>query len=164
MAQTKAQKIIRFAGISVLVLVAVAFLGYWLAVRPLQARNQKQNFDKAESQIDALAEQIQQTIGRADETKKEKTCGYASQVYGRGRRSCGVTLSLFFTGKNLAQSNDALSLVSKVVGGLLYEAFGRSDRQNFTEHTNKGLAKNFHKTFLKILRILIVVLTINIRL
>ena len=138
MVRTKTQKILRYslyglAGAAVLGVVSYAFV-----IRPLQINNQKKNFDKAEASLDTLAEQIQQTIGKADETKKEKSCGYASQEFGRGSRSCGVSLNLLFRSRPIEEVNKIMSRVASSVGGELYYFLGSKDLdgkpypQNFT--------------------------------
>lgn len=88
-------------------------VGYALVVRPLQIHNQKQNFDKAEASLDALAIQIQDKIGKADETKKEKTCGYSSQEFGRGPLGCGVQVGTVYAVSDVKEANVLNSEIRK---------------------------------------------------
>jgi len=90
MAFTKKQKTVRYVIYSALGLAVLAVLSYVLVIRPLQIRHQKAQFDKAEANIDALALQIENTIGKPDDSKKVKSCSYASREIGKGPRGCGI--------------------------------------------------------------------------
>lgn len=113
MAQTKTQKILRYVLYGLVGAGVLGVVTYGFIIRPLQVRQQKQNFDKAEASLDTLAAQIQQTIGKADETKKEKTCGRANLKSEEGPLICSVSATLLYKQKDsVASSALMMTLVS----------------------------------------------------
>lgn len=87
-------------------------VSYALIIRPLQIRSQKQNFDKAEASLDALAVQIQDKIGKADETKKEKTCDRANLLSERGPLGCDVSIHLLYRNRDSVASSELMRTLS----------------------------------------------------
>ena len=117
MARTKTQKIIRYSIYGLLVVGILGVVFYGLVVRPLQIHNQKQNFDKAEASLDALATQIQDKIGKADETKKEKSCDRANLLSEKGPLSCDIAIYMLFTDKNALKATDLMHNVVALLAG-----------------------------------------------
>lgn len=149
MASSKTQKILRYALYGAIGVGVLGVVGYVLIIRPLQIRAQKQNFVKAEASLEALASQIQNTVGKADETKKEKSCGYASRVYTKGPRSCAVNFDLLFKSKNLADSNNSMLALATQSGGKLRYYLGDNNSQGnpypqkFVEYSGRGPSQKF---------------------
>jgi hypothetical protein len=106
-----------------LVILALPFLIYFLIVRPLQVNHQRNQFKKAEVQLNYLADQIQVKIGKADQVKTEKSCAYASRTYGKGPRGCGIIVYLFYANRN-AEKSTALTLGSSALLGTKLTQFG----------------------------------------
>lgn len=91
-------------------LVVLVVLGF--AWREVLVYRQKAEFGKAEVQIDQLAVDIEKLVGKPDDIKKEKSCGYASQKFSRGARSCTIAIHLLYTEKNHLAANEIVNLVS----------------------------------------------------
>lgn len=92
------------------------FALYFFAYQPLQIRKEKQNFAKAETSLDNLAKQIEDKVGKPDQIKKDKSCGYASRVSQRGPRGCSLSIYFIFENKNNITATEFMSSVSKLVG------------------------------------------------
>ncbi len=112
MARTKTQKILRYSLYGLLGVVVLGFVSYGFVIRPLQIRNQKQSFDKAEASLDTLATQIQQKIGKADEIKKEKTCDRANLLTEKGPLGCDVSIHLLYKNKDSATSSSLMKTIA----------------------------------------------------
>lgn len=125
MAQTKTQKILRYALYIFVGAAILGVVGYALIIRPLQIRQQKQNFDKAEASLDTLAAQIQQTIGKADQTKKEKSCDRANLLTEKGPLGCDVSFYLLYEDKNASQSTDLMKHTSSIVSTSPLDLLGK---------------------------------------
>lgn len=149
MAISKTQKILRYVVYSVLGVAVLGLLSYLFVIRPVQIHRQKVDFDKAESRLDALAIQIESTIGKPDQTKKEKSCGYSSQEFGKGPRSCAVSIYILYRSKDQDQSNIYMSSTSELVGTVLYYYLGEHDSQgrlypkNFVKYNGSGPSQEF---------------------
>lgn len=112
MAQTKTQKILRYVIYSLLGLVVAGTLSYVLVIRPLQVRNQKANFDKAEASLDTLAKQIETLIGKPDEIKKEKSCDRANLLSEKGPLVCTVSEYILYRNRNSEESTQFMEKLS----------------------------------------------------
>jgi hypothetical protein len=100
MVLTKSQRVLRYVLISVLVIVLGVF-----AYQLYKVRQEKRDFAKAEQTIDSLAQQIEQTIGRPDQTKKNKSCGYANRKFEKGPLGCSVGVQLVYGVDNVISAN-----------------------------------------------------------
>ncbi len=92
-------------------LLWIAVIGaglFVVVVRPLQIRNQKAQFDKAEASLDALVLEIEAKIGKADEVKKEKSCGRANLKNAEGPLICSVSVDLLFASTDVNSANGSL--------------------------------------------------------
>lgn len=113
----------KYIGILLLVLV-FAFFGFQL----FRQWQQKQNFNKAEKSLDTLATQIEQTIGKADEVKKTKSCDRPNLKFEKGPLSCDVQVSLLYADSGLEESNQfMISLSRKQVTKLRIGSGGSTD-------------------------------------
>lgn len=89
--------------ITVTVLV-VGIFGF-ICVNKLIVYNQKKQFDAAEKSLDTLYASIINEVGQPTDVKKDKSCGYASTEWGRGRRSCGISYQLSYKVNNSSEAN-----------------------------------------------------------
>lgn len=96
----------------------------FFVIRTIQIHTQKQNFAKAEASLDALAKQIEAKVGKPDDIKKEKSCGYASRVYEKGPRGCSISIFLFFSGKDSTQATGLTSQISPLVSNKEVQRLG----------------------------------------
>jgi hypothetical protein len=78
-----------------------------------QVRQEKRDFAKAEQTIDSLSQQIEQTIGKPDEAKKNKSCSRPNLKYETGPLSCSVTFNLWYKNQGFENSNNLMEKISK---------------------------------------------------
>ena len=109
-------------------------------------QREKAQFNQAEKEIDALYSQITDKVGKPDQEKKEKSCGYASRVYGKGPRSCSVSRSLLYSNNSLDKANVKLNTLSSLVGGELRDDMVRDDRTQFEKYIDSKPDQNFSQT------------------
>lgn len=133
---TQKQKITKYilVGLALLILGAIGYRIY-------QIQKEKQDFAKAEQRIDALAQQIEQLIGKPDEIKKEKTCGRANRVYAEGPLGCSVYTNLIYENRGLAQANDILARLKALVGGPVYNSLGLDEGVEFSDKKTYSLTQ-----------------------
>lgn len=143
MAQIKKQHFIRYVVYGVLGLAAVSCIVYFFIIKPIQIRNQKQNFAKAEARLDDLEKQIEQKIGKPDQIKKDKSCSYASRVYERGPRVCGISIYMLYANRNLDFANRTLKSATDLVGTKLYNQLLRDEASEFTPYDGRGASQSF---------------------
>ena len=98
---------------------------------------EKKQFALAEKEIDALYAQIVEKIGKPDQEKKTKSCGYASRVYGKGPRGCSVTQRLLYESSGLGESNKIMVDVLKLSNGTYLQTFGDKSKNRFTDQENR---------------------------
>jgi hypothetical protein len=89
----------------------MAFVTYQL----FQVRQEKRDFAKAEQKIDSLAQQIEQTIGKPDQTEDSKSCRYSSLKYSRGTLSCSIKTFMLFEKKDFKTANNLLAKISPLI-------------------------------------------------
>lgn len=94
---------------------------------------EKQQFSQAEQEIDALYAQIVEKVGKPDQEKKEKSCGYSSRVYGKGPRSCSVSQQINFSVSSVSEANNRMLSVLRLSGGTYLQQFGDKNRNRFLE-------------------------------
>lgn len=110
MVKSKNQLVLRY-----LLLGVVAFLVIGLCFKMYQIRSEKRAFAKAEVYIDSLAADIQNTIGQASETKKEKSCDRPNMKYTQGDLRCNVAISLSYP---ISDASVASDLMHKAASGI----------------------------------------------
>lgn len=145
MAQTKTQKILRYSLYGLVGAGVLGVVGYGLVVRPLQIRSQKQNFDKAEVSLDALAIQIQDKIGKADETKKEKSCDRAHLKSESGPLGCGITVALLYKNSDAVGSNKLMEDVLKLRDGSVRIGSGTAHGSAFVSKNTQSGTQIFYE-------------------
>lgn len=143
----------KIAGFTALALIVLGFAGYAYLIQ-----REKAQFAAAEKEIDALYAQIAEKVGKPDQEKKEKSCGYASRVYGKGPRSCSVSKYILFENKDIDQANEIVKTISQTinvkpsrfsmdkfgVSGNRYEFLKEDDRiidQSLGSDLNLGFSK-----------------------
>lgn len=94
--------------------------------------NEKRQFSQAEKEMDALYAQIVEKVGKPDQEKKEKSCGYASRVYDRGPRSCWVGMYGLFENIDSAKANDIMKQAGDVSGVKPKDRLARSAVLDFS--------------------------------
>jgi hypothetical protein len=129
-----------------LIIILLPFLIYFLIVRPLQINHQRNQFKKAEVQLNSLADQIQAKIGKADQAKTEKSCSYQSQAYGKGPRSCNARVSLLYPGKDAAEANRLMQEVSSFGKPDLRNSRGSSAPLDFSDAVDKRSDQVFYQS------------------
>lgn len=122
------------------------FALYFFAYQPLQIRKEKQNFAKAETTLDKLAKQIEDEVGKPDQIKKDKSCGYASRVSQRGPRGCGVSVALLYSNRDLVFANSSLADISSLYGTKIYDQLGRPDVIQFSLYAGRGSSQAFSQS------------------
>lgn len=113
-----------------------------IAFRIYKIQTEKRNFAKAEQSIDALAQQIEQTIGKPDETKKEKSCVHASRAYEKGPLGCAVAINLLFEKTDFVKANLITHTIASRVGTTLYDSLGRPETIEFTDETEQSFSQS----------------------
>lgn len=146
-----AYKIVGFALVGLVVLGVLIYLGLIV--------NQKRQFAQAEKEMDSLAAKIVEKVGKPDQQKKEKSCGYASREFGRGPRSCGVSIYMLYENKDINQANVMAKTLSRtlnimpseytmdkyLVGGYRYE-FTPGDGRAIDQTLGADLKTNSSKS------------------
>jgi hypothetical protein len=126
MTRPKIKKILPYGVLAVAVIGAVTYL--------FLIQREKAQFNQAEKEIDALYAQIIEKVGKPDQEKKEKSCGYASRVYGKGPRSCSVSKYFLYENKDATQSNIITEDVKKLSGNAPLQRFGDKSINKFIEY------------------------------
>jgi len=148
MAMTKTKvRIIRYTLYGLLILGLTALLGYVLVLRPLQIRQQKQNFTKAESRLDELAKQIEATIGKPDATKKDKSCGRANLLSEKGPLGCDVSIYLLYENKTADISSALMQKVALFSDSNLRIGSGSAHGKSFVNKSQQRGEQTFFQNF-----------------
>lgn len=129
-------------GIFVVGLIVLGIATYIFLIQ-----REKAQFAKAEKEIDALYAQIVQKVGKPDQEKKTKSCGYASRVYGRGPRSCSIGLSLLYEGKSAENSNTIVNDVFSVSGGTYLQSYGDKTVNKFIHQDSYRIDQKLDQDF-----------------
>lgn len=130
-----------------IVVLIIAIILTIIGFRFYQIYSEQRDFAKAEQQIDSLAEQIQQSVGKADDIKKDKSCSHASRVYGKGPLGCGVSINLLYKNKGKDGSNEILNIVSKFNNDIPTEKLGRKNINQFIDYSGRGDGISFEQSF-----------------
>lgn len=131
-------KLAGFVAIGLVVLGVVVYFGLiW---------REKRQFAQAEKEIDALYTQIVEKVGKPDQEKKEKTCGYASRAYGKGPRYCNVRSYVLYSKSNLATSNNKMRELSQIVGSVTKDERVLEPKDMFYQYESVGSDQNFIQT------------------
>lgn len=97
--QSKTKNWLNYAFMGLLIFVAVGVLGWFFAIKPILAAQEKKRFEKASASLQQLADEIQAKIGKADEVVKEESCGRAHLKNARGPLLCDTGYILVFKNK-----------------------------------------------------------------
>lgn len=121
-------------------------LVFAFVIQPLGLRSEKQNYAKAEEKIDSLSEQIQNTIGKADDIKKEKSCGFANTEIGHGELGCSISTILVYKDSDALKSTKLMHKASLLNSSPLYDIVGRSNSLTFVQNTNHAGIQSFSQS------------------
>jgi hypothetical protein len=110
---TKTKSRLNNVFLGLLILVAVGVLGWFFAVKPILAAQEKKRFEKAAASLQQLADEIQAKIGKADEVTKEESCGRAHLKNDRGPLLCDTGYKLVFKNKNAADATGTMLQIAK---------------------------------------------------
>lgn len=121
--------------------LAVAIIGAAIYIFLIQ--REKAQFNQAEKEIDALYAQIVEKVGKPDQEKKEKSCGYASRVYGKGPRSCSVSTYMLFENKSNLDSNAMMAIIAESIKITPSDNLAREEVTSFTPYDQH----RFNQTF-----------------
>jgi hypothetical protein len=130
-----------------LIIILLPFLIYFLIVRPLQVNHQRNQFKKAEVQLNSLADQIQAKIGKADQIKIERSCGYANTPFTRGPRSCSADINLLYSQEDLVGANSLMSKTMTFSNEKLRIGSASANGQTFTEIKPRSGSQVFYQNF-----------------
>lgn len=86
--------------ISILLIIFCVWAIVWLG----QVSVERYKFYQAERKIDKLAADLQSRLGNEVTLKKERSCGYGSEKYGRGARSCLIRYGVEISPINTARA------------------------------------------------------------
>lgn len=146
MANKKTQNNLRKPIYGLLIVAGLGLLIFFFVVQPLQVHKQKQDFAKAETSLDTLAAKIEQTIGKADETKKVKSCDRPNLKYEQGPLSCSVLISLIYKDKTVDDANNYLNSYSKTIPTTLRSGSSFVTGSSFTKLDNQKLTQVFYQS------------------
>lgn len=140
MAQKKLQSKFRFAIYSLLGAGVLGCVVLFFVVRPLQIHNQQRSFDKAEANLDTLATQVQEKIGKANEIKKTKSCDRANLLNAKGPLGCDISVGLLYLDSNSTQSSEKMISISDFLKSPVRIGSGATHGSTFlSRSTTNGL-------------------------
>lgn len=124
---------------------AVLFV-YFVLYRPYTIHLEKKSYEKAESSLNELYEKIVQKIGLPDQKKNSKSCKYTTEEFGRGFRSCSVSIYALYENKTAQEANDLMGDIMPIAGSFpITKVYGSKqpdiflsssayqDKQSFTQ-------------------------------
>src|SRR3990167_8992620 len=114
--KSKLHRIVKNISFSIIGLVVLGGLAYVVVIRPIQIKNDKNNFLKAQSSIEDLYSKIVAKIGKPDKVKRESYCSYTSVEFGRGARSCDTSTYAIYKNQSINQANDLLAKLVAQIG------------------------------------------------
>ena len=85
-------------------LIVLVIFGGWF-VYSLPRMQEKQDLITKHEKLEAIADKIS-AVNKPDKRESSRTCGYQSQVYGKGDRYCFVNTDLEFINLSIDQAND----------------------------------------------------------
>jgi hypothetical protein len=111
---TKTKSRLNNVFLGLLILVAVGVLGWFFAVKPILAAQEKKRFEKAAASLQQLADEIQAKIGKADEVTKEESCGRAHLKNDRGPLLCDTGYMLVYNNKGIEEATQMMKEASAI--------------------------------------------------
>lgn len=121
--------------------VAAVILG--VATYIFLIQREKTQFAQAEKEIDALYAQIVEKVGKPNQEKKEKSCGYASRVYEKGPRYCNINSYLIYSDTKAENANSLMKAISTNIGVSPKDHLARKDVVDFSQYQGVGLDQIF---------------------
>jgi hypothetical protein len=97
----KASRIVFIIFVSIL---AFMFLRI-VVIDPLLAAREKTMFEQAEADLKLIAEEVQEVIGKADDSAQDNTCGRPNLKYSQGPLSCSTSRKMVYIDLGLEQTN-----------------------------------------------------------
>lgn len=125
----QSQQILRYLTIVVIFIAASAF-GY----RTYQIQKEKSDFAQAEQAIDSLAQQIEQTIGKPDETKKAQSCDRANIKNSEGPLVCSTSRYAIYKNKTYSEANDLMSKIKTFSSANIRKGSAASEGDKFIDN------------------------------
>src|SRR3989344_6777709 len=128
-----------------IVLVIVGFVGYFGIYKTIAVKQEKDRFLKAQASLEDLSKQIEAKIGKPDQIKRDRSCGYSSPFSmfdKRGYRSCFVGVYILYENKGLEDANSKMSQISPLISAKLYPGAGEKYQKEFIPVT-----QNNHQSF-----------------
>jgi len=95
------------------VLVAIA-LG-WLMIHIVRTNYERQQYNHARANLNALYDEIVTAVGKPDKTKDDARCGYVSQEFGDGPRYCNVYKYFAYKGIDHDRAIDLNRRINNVI-------------------------------------------------
>ncbi|HLB66551.1 MAG TPA: hypothetical protein VJJ78_03080 [Candidatus Saccharimonadales bacterium] len=147
--KSKLHRIVKNISFSIIGLVVLGGLAYVVVIRPIQIKNDKNNFLKAQSSIEDLYSKIVAKIGKPDQVKKEQSCAYANRAYGKGPRSCAVGIFFLYEKRDLRHVNLLLAKSTQSVGQDVYPGPGEKYQNAFISLKKNG-DQNFSQDLMSV--------------
>jgi preprotein translocase subunit YajC len=133
-----------------LIIILLPFLIYFLIVRPLQINHQRNQFKKAEVQLNSLADQIQAKIGKADQVKIETSCDRANIKFSKGPLVCDSSTYLTYKNIDPAKASLFMAEVAKLGTGSLRSGSSSALGQEFRGGSLGSIDQIFYQNFTSI--------------
>lgn len=141
------KKLLKFLGLGTIGVICLGLLAYGVVVRPLQIRQEKQNFAAAEAKLDDLAKQIEQTVGKPDEVKKEKSCDRANLLSSTGPLICSVSFNLLYKNTGAESATALMKKTSSLSNKELRIGSGVANGTSFIATTKQRGEQTFFQDF-----------------
>lgn len=137
-------------------LIVLVIFGGWF-VYSLPRMQEKQDLITKHEKLEAIADKIS-AVNKPDKRESSRTCGYQSQVYGKGDLYCTVKTTLYYQGVDVNKANLITSETSKLaslsplrnpsfrtetVFPQLYDSQLNSFYQDVDFSTNRGCGINY---------------------
>lgn len=129
------KKLFGFAWKGLLGLIVIGIAGWYLAVKPILASREKARFEKAFTEIQSLAEQIQEKVGKADSVEESKTCGYSSAKFEKGDLYCTIRKDLTYNVSNSLEASQIMTKSSVLFSGNIVPRSGNTNNESFSDNS-----------------------------
>jgi hypothetical protein len=95
-----------------LLIIVVSLLAFAVLraaiINPILTAREKAMFEQAEADLKLIAEEVQEVIGKADDSAQDNTCSRPSQKYDEGPLSCSVRTSLLYRQTGVEKTNEII--------------------------------------------------------
>lgn len=117
-------------------------VGIYLGIRQVMIVQEKAKFEAAATELEALRKQIEQKIGKADDSQTEKSCGYSSAKFSKGRLSCSTAVELYYPASSHEIANKRMDDISNLFATKPDKDYVL-DRNSFVSMNESKLVQSF---------------------